>query len=272
MSGKRILIVDDEEQVRRVFKLALEEPGWEIGEAPTAEAALEQLRVEPFDLYLVDKNMPGMNGVELIREIRKTDVVARCILITGYANTMSAIESANLGLDAYIEKPCDMFELKERVEQLLSSKPRRASARFRDYFAHENDPAQPAGDGVEPTDGDFRANVVVASTHRGVRKQIMTCLPASSHTLHFASDEEEVMALFRREKIHVAVLHGDDRVVELVARIRKHAPTCRIILAVGALELPALKSLVELQVDAMLDVASNSFGWRLEELLRRLDG
>jgi len=270
MLKQRILIVDDEDAIRRVFTLALKEPGWRVESACNAEEALEKSRARAFDLYLVDKNMPGMNGVELIREIRKTDVVSRCILITGFANAASAIEAANLGIDAYLEKPCDVFELKKRVERLLRGRDGHASARFRSFFAHESDEVPEVATGIDPTRASSRTSVVVASPHNGVREQIITHLPETSHTLHFATSDEEVVGLFDRETIDAVVLHGSESAVDLVTWIRQAAPSCRVLLAVDAMELPELKRLVDLQVDAMLDVASIDFGHRLEELLRRI--
>jgi DNA-binding response OmpR family regulator len=269
LPSARILVVDDEEAVLQVFCLALNDPAWHVEGVTSAETALERLHADPFDLYLVDKNLVGMSGLELIRQIRKTDDLARCMLITGYASRQSAIEAANLGIDAYIEKPCDVRELKESVREHLERKARDARTPFRRLFARARS-AAPIDQDDELPPAPTSTDVVVASPHREMRKRIISELPTTSHTLHFASTEEEILALFDRAAIGAAILHGDDQIVDLVARIRKTAPTCRLIVAFESLELPALERLIELQVDAMLDIASITFGQRLDELLRRL--
>jgi DNA-binding response OmpR family regulator len=270
LPGARILVVDDDKAVLQVFCLALRDNAWHVEGAASAEVALERLRAQPFDLYLIDKNLPGMSGVELIREIRRTDAVARCILVTAYASKRSAVEAGNLGIDAYIEKPCDVIALKDRVRALLEHRTREARAPFRRVFARAGDTAPAAGDEEDLPETPASTDVVVASPHREVRKRIIARLPPTSHTLHFASSEEQILALFARQEIGAAVLHGDEHIVELVSRIRKAAPTCRLIVAFESLELAELKQLIELQVDAMLDIASDAFAQRIEELLQRL--
>ena len=66
MSGGRILVVDDDPQIRRVMRVTLTGQGYEVDDAKTGEAALEKLRKERFDLVLLDMNMPGMGGFETL--------------------------------------------------------------------------------------------------------------------------------------------------------------------------------------------------------------
>src|SRR5262249_50665440 len=70
MSAGRILVVDDDPQIRRVMRVTLTGQGYEVDDAKTGESALEKLREERFDLVLLDMNMPGMGGIETCRSIR----------------------------------------------------------------------------------------------------------------------------------------------------------------------------------------------------------
>ena len=80
MNSRRILVVDDDPQFRRVLQVALVDHGFEIVEARSGEAALEQFRAYPLDLLLVDLNMPEMRGFELCREIRRGSEVPIIVL------------------------------------------------------------------------------------------------------------------------------------------------------------------------------------------------
>ena len=71
MKVARILVVDDEPQLRRVMKAALAKQGYIVGDARSGEAALEKIREERYDLIILDRNMPGMGGVEACRSIRE---------------------------------------------------------------------------------------------------------------------------------------------------------------------------------------------------------
>lgn len=115
----RVLIVDDEPSVQFTLSLASRKRPWQITSVESAEDALIKLPDNTFDVALVDKNLPGMNGVELIRQIRKTDRTMGVIMITGFASVNSAIETMHLGIDSYIEKPFDdIYDVVKRVERV----------------------------------------------------------------------------------------------------------------------------------------------------------
>ena len=80
MSAGRILVVDDDPQIRRVMRVTLTGQGYEVDDAKSGEAALEKLRDERFDLVLLDMNMPGMGGLETCRAIRAQSEIAIIML------------------------------------------------------------------------------------------------------------------------------------------------------------------------------------------------
>lgn len=121
----RILIVDDEPAVRTALKLAIRRRPWQVEEVESAEAAYVQLQSGRFDIALIDKNLPGMSGVDLIREIRKTDRSLAIIVITGFASSESATEALHLGIDAYLEKPFDdVYNVAGKIEDILAVRKR----------------------------------------------------------------------------------------------------------------------------------------------------
>jgi excisionase family DNA binding protein len=105
-SRSRVLLVDDEESIRRLLSRMLES-AYDVEAAADGESALRLLR-EPdahYDLLVSDLNMPGMDGLALIREARRIDSALPAIVITGYSSESLAIEALNLGVAGYLTKP-----------------------------------------------------------------------------------------------------------------------------------------------------------------------
>ncbi len=118
MNASTILVVDDEPQIRRVMKSTLTSRGYTIVEARSGEEALELLRSARPDLILLDYNMPGMNGVETCREIRRGSDVP-VILLTVRSAERDKVLALDAGADDYIVKPFGMEELLARVRSAL---------------------------------------------------------------------------------------------------------------------------------------------------------
>ena len=113
MTSGRILVVDDEPQIRRVLRTSLSAQGYEVHDAKTGEEALGALRDQRFDLVLLDMNMLGMGGLETCREIRNTSEVA-IIMLTVRATEQDKVAALDAGADDYITKPFGMPELMAR--------------------------------------------------------------------------------------------------------------------------------------------------------------
>jgi two-component system, OmpR family, KDP operon response regulator KdpE len=122
MSDGRILIVDDEPQIRRVLKASLAAHGYEVHEAKSGEQALEATRGQRFDLVLLDMNMPGMGGLEACREIRRSSEVA-VIMLTVRDTEQDKVSALDAGADDYVTKPFGMPELLARIRAALRRLP-----------------------------------------------------------------------------------------------------------------------------------------------------
>jgi two-component system KDP operon response regulator KdpE len=122
MSSGRILVVDDDPQIRRVLKVTLSGQGFEIDDAKDGETALEKLRQLRFDLVLLDINMPGMSGLEVCRTIRTTSEVA-IIMLTVRDNEADTVEALDAGADDYVTKPFKPSELSARIRAALRRVP-----------------------------------------------------------------------------------------------------------------------------------------------------
>jgi two-component system KDP operon response regulator KdpE len=131
MSAGRILIVDDDPQIRRVMRMTLAARGFEVNDARSGEEALEKLRADPYDLILLDINMPGIGGVETCRAIRGeprgTD--AAIIMLTVRSSDADKVEALDAGADDYVTKPFSTPELLARIRAALRRIPGSGSPR-----------------------------------------------------------------------------------------------------------------------------------------------
>ncbi|MGJ5820839.1 response regulator transcription factor [Paludibaculum fermentans] len=122
MTSGKILIVDDEPQIRRVLRVTLTTHGYEVQDARSGEEAMLRLRESRFDLILLDMNMPGMGGLEACREIRATSEVA-IIMLTVRSTEMDKVAALDAGADDYITKPFSTPELLARIRAALRRLP-----------------------------------------------------------------------------------------------------------------------------------------------------
>lgn len=120
MNEKRILIVDDDEQVLTGLALMISSNGYATETAGGGARALEMMRRMTFDLVLLDVIMRGMDGIEVLREIRRLSPQTAVMLISGYSESERILEALRTGASDYIVKPCDEEELIARVERTLS--------------------------------------------------------------------------------------------------------------------------------------------------------
>jgi two-component system KDP operon response regulator KdpE len=122
MSAGRILVVDDEPQIRRVLRATLTAQGYEVQDARTGEEALEAVRQSRFDLVLLDMNMPGMGGLETCRELRAGSGVA-IIVLTVHDSEQDTVAALDAGADDYVTKPFSTTELLARIRAALRRVP-----------------------------------------------------------------------------------------------------------------------------------------------------
>ncbi len=122
MSGGRILVVDDDPQIRRAMKATLTARCYEVSDARTGDEALDKLRSEAYDLILLDVNMPGSSGMEICRVIRSTSDVA-IIMLTVNNTEKNKVEALDAGADDYVTKPFSTPELLARIRATLRRLP-----------------------------------------------------------------------------------------------------------------------------------------------------
>ena len=115
----RILVVDDDENIRKVLTTILEDEGYAVEQAETGQKAIEMAKRKVYNLALIDIRLPDMEGIELLTRMKDTTPKMRKIIITGYPTLQNAIEAVNRGADAYIVKPFDMDKVLATIKEQL---------------------------------------------------------------------------------------------------------------------------------------------------------
>jgi two-component system, cell cycle response regulator DivK len=121
MGGKRILVIEDHEENRRLLRDLLTSVGYELIEAVTGEEGLTSAETQVPDLILMDIQLPGIDGYEVTRRIKANPALRHIpiIAVTSYALSGDEVKALEAGCDAYVAKPFDPVELLEKIREFL---------------------------------------------------------------------------------------------------------------------------------------------------------
>lgn len=118
----RILIVDDEEKFVDYLSKRLINRNYDVTTSLSGEDAVEKIRQYNFDVVILDVLMPGMDGIEALRQIKKMKPLTEVIMLTGHASVESGIEGMKLGAYDYLMKPCETDELVSKINKAYERK------------------------------------------------------------------------------------------------------------------------------------------------------
>ena len=127
MSKHRILIIDDDENIRKVLQTILEDEGYIVDTSETAKKGKERSEHAFYNLALIDVRLPDMEGTELLSKLHSTKPRMRKIIVTGYPTLQNAISAVNKGADAYVMKPFEVEKILQTIQEQLEKQEEKQS-------------------------------------------------------------------------------------------------------------------------------------------------
>ena len=119
----RVLVVEDEPRMRELLERAIRGWGFEASLARSAEEAMRRADAEPPDIVLLDLNLPGIDGMELLRRLRERFAAVQAIVLTGFASVDAAREAVHLDVVEFLTKPCHLGDLEKALDRALRRLP-----------------------------------------------------------------------------------------------------------------------------------------------------
>ncbi|MBA3009048.1 MAG: response regulator [Proteobacteria bacterium] len=118
----KVLIVDDEKDFVEIFSLRLSSQGEKVSTAYSGREALSVLETTAVDVVILDIRMPGMDGIQVLKQIKTLYPLVEVILLTGHGSTETAVEGMKLGAFDYLMKPADFKDIQDKLEAALKRK------------------------------------------------------------------------------------------------------------------------------------------------------
>jgi DNA-binding NtrC family response regulator len=116
----RILVADDDESIRKILAVILEDRGYAVDTAENGKQAIELSKNNFYNLALIDIRLPDMEGTRLLSSLRETVPRMRKVIITGFPSMQNAVEALNKGADAYVTKPFEVEKILKTIKEQLA--------------------------------------------------------------------------------------------------------------------------------------------------------
>jgi DNA-binding response OmpR family regulator len=111
-----VLLIDDEERFLKTTKILLDKEGCQVFAAADGWRGMEQLKIRSIDVVVLDVKMPGIDGIDVLRQIKERSPLVEVIMLTGHSTLDTAMRGLKLGAFDYLTKPCDIGELKLKIK------------------------------------------------------------------------------------------------------------------------------------------------------------
>lgn len=277
MMPTRLLIVDDEPPMRSALRTVFEEAGFEVAAVDSAAKAVSRMAEESFDLLILDKNLPGESGVDLLRRLRQQGNDVCVLLMTAYVTAQSVQDTLNLGVDGYLEKPFpDIFEVVEIAKAALER--RRTSRDVGEGRSAGIRMLPPPQDPERSSEAPFVAerpsqplHVVIACREHG-RAELARPIGKAGNIV-FAAEEPDALAAIAAHRPDLLVLDATSfsrNLCEIVESLRRAAPmaVC-VVVTTAPLTVPVLRGLVQLGVKGLFE--PETYPAALRDILGQLE-
>jgi DNA-binding NtrC family response regulator len=199
---KRILIVDDEPNVRLNYRITLEVEGYQVVETGSGTEALKRLKLGKFDLAILDMRMPGMSGLDLLAAMRAQKIRTPAIIVTAYSDVPNAVRAIQLGASDFLQKPLRPDDLRQVANEVMrrNAEPIVPSGNTLDQF----------GQSVAEARRLIQSGDLTAAKAHVLRAVELNADPAESFSVA-AELAEKTGDLERARKLYEAAIKLDDQ-------------------------------------------------------------
>lgn len=264
---RRVLVVDDEAAILTLLGLAFEEAGLTLEAAASTEEAIERLKTMAFESILVDKNLPGKSGIELVQWVRERNRTVPIVVMTGFSSAESARDALNLGIDRYIEKPFDVVMDVPVLLKALVSLDRQGWL-----------PGQAERRATEPAGGVRRPRILLATrpeNESALGDPLLAAMPERSKLERHSTLADLLTAVAAEPRPDIVVVDADlfPEIVPVIERLREVEEFVTIAVVVGyAPPLAILQQLIILGVTQLLDRNPEAYDGHVARVVRALGG
>jgi two-component system response regulator MprA len=212
---RRVLVVDDDEHIRRAVRRAVQLEGFEVELAADGAEALVRLRSSPVDVLVLDVSLPVIDGLEVCRELRRRENMTPILMLTGRDSVADRVAGLDAGADDYLTKPFALSELLARVRALLRrGSPEDTTRRYRDLELDERTHrVRRGGREIDLTRTEFELlALLLASAEVVLSRQVITS-EIWGHDGSLGSNTLDVYIGYLRRKTEGA---GEPRLIQTV--------------------------------------------------------
>ena len=206
VDGRQVLLVEDETRLRDMLTRAIHEMAFRPTAAPSGEAALRQLEQRTFDVLIVDLNLPGMSGLELLETVRKRWPATQVIILTGFGDLEAAKRAIHLDVVDFLTKPCALGHLEVALDR---ARQRRVQAVHGDAAAAavapevtvpQFDPSPAPASSLSLEQMEQRHILAVLEKNHGNRSATAAELGISLRKLYYRLGQYQKMGLLSHDK------------------------------------------------------------------------
>jgi len=240
----QILLMEDEDSVARGLQMILQEEGYGVDVAVTGQSALDTLDHKAFDLLVADLRLPDMNGLEVVKRMKKDHPQTDAIVITGFANVASAVEAMQNGAVDYLPKPFTEAEFTERVQAALRQRRTAVAAAIDETVAAGPAEARPQDRLAAVADGRVRLpHVLLMEDEDSVARALQTVLRENGFGVDWVATGQKAIDAIADNGFDLLVADlqlPDMNGMEVIRQVKDQKPATQVIAISGYASIPSV--------------------------------
>ncbi len=231
----QILLMEDEQSLAKGLEMALQETGYEVTIAPDGRNALKRFDEKPFDLLLADLRLPDIDGMEVIRRVKRLHPDTAVVVITGYATVPSAVEAIKTGAYDYLPKPFTDDDIKTVIRGALQAPPSPPAAEgSKPVEAKKHGP--PTAREPEPVERGRTSRILLVEDEVTTAQGLRMVLTEAGYEVESATTGQTALDTVKREGFDVLIADlrlPDIDGMEVIRRVKENRPETEVIVITG---------------------------------------